>query len=315
LVVNADWGFHNSQLALSAQILVDDHSYHVQMVYPSLFPLNPPSVRPIGSTELWSNHQYGAGGDLCLEWGPDNWQETVTGADLLRSTYRLLSTERPHETASQQASVVASRHFLTPGQQLRGKILRFLVHSVTQTHLAALRKKPYWFTSFNVNVSRPSLVVYIDSLSISKKVQWQNPLFPKDLKESTHQLKGVHYRTNLSQAEIRSLDTSNLLDRLEQEGFDLTPANDISTRFVLLGDKDHGLHLYSCMDKNNWIAYETIVLQEIDPSERVGAAVAELHETRIGIVGLGSAGSKIATSLARTGIRHFLVYDYDLFLR
>jgi ubiquitin-protein ligase len=93
----ADWVIVDSQLCVNADIVINNKTYSVQMTYPSLFPLVPPSVKPLDIDRRWSYHQYGAGGDLCLEWGPDNWQETVTGADLLRSTYKLLEIDRPLE--------------------------------------------------------------------------------------------------------------------------------------------------------------------------------------------------------------------------
>jgi tRNA A37 threonylcarbamoyladenosine dehydratase len=39
-----------------------------------------------------------------------------------------------------------------------------------------------------------------------------------------------------------------------------------------------------------------------------------LKEAAIGIVGLGSAGSKIAVSLARMGVRNFYLVDHDILL-
>lgn len=313
-LVDVVWGFHNSQLSLTAQIFVADHSYNVQMVYPSMFPLSPPSVRPIGSDQHWSGHQYGVGGDLCLEWGPDNWQDSITGADMLRSANKLLNIERPYETGSQLASEAPSRHLLTLGQELRSKALRFLVHSDTKNYITKLRKKPFWVLDFNLNTSRESFVVFIRSMAISKKNTWHNPLFPKELEQSTYPHKGIHYRTSLPKAEIESRDTSGLMEKLGKEGLDLEPIKDANIRYVLLSDNEHYLHLYSCLNKEKWTAYETINLPETDLTERVGTAVEKYREALIGIVGLGSAGSKIAISLARSGIRNFFLCDHDVLL-
>ncbi|AII57429.1 thiamine biosynthesis protein ThiF [Dehalococcoides mccartyi CG1] len=46
---------------------------------------------------------------------------------------------------------------------------------------------------------------------------------------------------------------------------------------------------------------------------RVGSISKNLDNSRVGIVGLGSAGSKIAVSLARSGVRNLLLVDIDLF--
>ena len=83
----------------------------------------------------WSGHQYGAGGTLCLEWREDNWQSGVTGADLLRSAYKLLSTER-HPV---QPGRVPSAHRLTEGQELRSSgTYRLVLTSGALSSFAAL---------------------------------------------------------------------------------------------------------------------------------------------------------------------------------
>src|ERR1035441_5855542 len=79
----------------------------ISLRYPSHFPHSPPLVLPRGSTERWSEHQYGPGGELCLEYGPDNWHPDITGAEMIISAHRLLQGERP--TADESATV-ASRH-------------------------------------------------------------------------------------------------------------------------------------------------------------------------------------------------------------
>lgn len=49
-------------------------------------------------------------------------------------------------------------------------------------------------------------------------------------------------------------------------------------------------------------------------ADRLPADHAELKQSRVGIVGLGSIGSKVALSLARSGVRRFLLVDDDLLL-
>ena len=39
-----------------------------------------------------------------------------------------------------------------------------------------------------------------------------------------------------------------------------------------------------------------------------------LHTKKVGVVGLGSAGSKISVSLERTGVKEFVLIDHDIFL-
>ena len=51
-----------------------------------------------------------------------------------------------------------------------------------------------------------------------------------------------------------------------------------------------------------------------ETAPRLPAEYAGLAPVRVGIVGLGSLGSKIAVSLARSGLRRFLLVDDDVLL-
>src|SRR5713101_2671273 len=79
------WTLAGSDLCVEADIEVHGNIYPVQMRYPRFFPTSPPTVTPREASERWSEHQYGADGELCLEWGADNWHPEITGADMLRS--------------------------------------------------------------------------------------------------------------------------------------------------------------------------------------------------------------------------------------
>ena len=71
-----DWRIHNEEtLYLVVDIQAHGHRYEVAMFYPTNFPANPPAVIPRKANQRLSTHQYGYGGELCLEWGPDNWHE------------------------------------------------------------------------------------------------------------------------------------------------------------------------------------------------------------------------------------------------
>ena len=90
------------KLIIDIEIQVGDRTYPAMLRYPSTFPHSPPSVLP-RSPARWSGHQYGQG-ELCLEWGPDTWQPTLTGADMVRSAYKLLVTEAPNSDELVQAA-------------------------------------------------------------------------------------------------------------------------------------------------------------------------------------------------------------------
>src|SRR5882672_1887035 len=110
-------------LTVEVEVELDIHGiiYSARLTYPDLFPETPAYIRPCDPTHSWSGHQY-CSGVLCLEWRADNWDSRVMGADLVRSAYKLLSTEHnPLEPAE-----VPSVHELTPGQEVRGSEHRFV---------------------------------------------------------------------------------------------------------------------------------------------------------------------------------------------
>lgn len=67
----------------------------------------------------------------------------------------------------------------------------------------------------------------------------------------------------------------------------------------------------NCRLTANLIRYRTI-LQPVETERRSGDEYADLDSKRVGIVGLGSLGSKIAASLARTGVGQFVLVDGDI---
>jgi hypothetical protein len=83
------------RLIWDAEIHAGGRTFPISLRYPSHFPHSPPVVLPRGDQTRWSAHQYGPGGELCLEYGPDNWHPDITGADMVASAHRLLDGERP----------------------------------------------------------------------------------------------------------------------------------------------------------------------------------------------------------------------------
>ena len=108
--------------------------YPFTLEYPAFFPATPPLVIPRDGRRL-SDHQYGDGGELCLEYRSDNWDPSVTGAMMIMSTYRLLAGERP---ARDERAGVPSAHEVSLGQRLRGRSCRFLLISSLSAYAADL---------------------------------------------------------------------------------------------------------------------------------------------------------------------------------
>jgi len=311
-LAKTEWGIIDSQLSLNADIRAHGHIYSIRMTYPAHFPLSPPSVRPSGDDQRWSQHQYGTGGDLCLEWGPDNWLESVTGADMIRSTHRLLDIEDPMREDSVSLPPAPSRHTLMLGQEMRGSPLRFIVQSSTAAFFKTLAATG--FANFHLLISRESATVFVKSLQLIDSEEWLNVLLPEELEKTTFQCKGVILKTALTEQDLSALDTVELRKALEREGHDLTRIEPAEIRYLLIIDLNGGAHLFSCLDSAKLYAYQTLNVSDVNLGSRLGPDLATINSKRVGIIGLGSAGSKIGTSLARAGVRDFLLIDYDIFL-
>jgi hypothetical protein len=121
-LVGLEWTFCGNKLCANVVVKAHNHDYELRLIYPTLFPQVPPIVFPLNASARWSEHQYGgADGPLCLEWGADNWQPEVTGAQILESAYKLLEIENPlgEQTTAPDETAIAriapSRHALNPG--------------------------------------------------------------------------------------------------------------------------------------------------------------------------------------------------------
>src|SRR5690606_15498447 len=112
----------NGSVIVDLDMTVHGRVFAGQMTYPDTFPDSPPYICPRDKTERWTDHQYGAGGSLCLQWRADNWHPDVSGADMVRSARELLSTEQHPDLPI----VVPSAQRLTAGQELRGAARRFV---------------------------------------------------------------------------------------------------------------------------------------------------------------------------------------------
>lgn len=320
------WGFDSgARIKVEVDIIINDIFYEVELIYPHLFPDTPAFIRPrISTTPIrWSEHQYGPGGTLCLEWGPDNWSSEVTGAMLLRSAYKLLTAE---VVAGAPLTPIPSRHRTTFGQTLRGANCRVVV---TDKLRDCLNQLPY--ESHHNLVTHNLMHGVADVFFVSAvKSPESEPVHITDVPSgvTTNFLlfapKGIGWVFKSTRftgnEEINNLDT--LFAILRNAGFEefaLPPTGDDSTTraeyvFLLQGanNQTRAYWYYSSTGDS----FRECALIGLSPSEgqRAPAEHVGLPEKKIGIVGLGSVGSKVAVSLARSGVRKFVLIDDDILL-
>lgn len=316
--------------AMCVDAVIEAHGveYTVRVAYPDLFPDAPIIVRPLNQTERLSTHQYGGpDGALCLEWGPDNWHSGVTAAQMLESTYRLLDAENPQgDHAEAPPRAVPSRHRLTIGQEVRGTWVRWLANGGLLTTLADYSSRsnagPFQFSARNLGKSWAALIHEIGEWSGST---WEDPSIPTDLPGATKDCwyPGAWIKTTSPAPEILEATSLGQLEGLllESGGPELLkrdrsspiPGFDQSVRGLLIGDNSGVWHFFVNV-KDDSLSWAAPIVDSPTAPRTPTDLRARLAGAKLAIIGLGSVGSKVATSLVRSGAKQLYLVDHDVLL-
>jgi hypothetical protein len=306
-LVNAPWRMENESFALcvDADLQVGENLRPVTIKYPPTFPFAPPSITPRGTTERWSPHQYGEGGELCLEHRPDNWISHVTGAEMLQSVYRLLSSEDGTATGGTPI-VVPSAHLHTLGQSLRNKTYRFVV-TASMIELAAHHAKVLP-AEFYMSFTEKSLAVGLTRILDLEGSEWKNPELPNGVTcFSLHKGFIAQFKEGAGSATLEAAikEGAKAIRALFVDE-NVFPFDDSETIVILVDSKIKVFRLYV----DNVVLECGVILP--NPANRLLDLNARLNAKKVGIIGAGSLGSKVAISLARAGVKKFLLLDDDV---
>lgn len=301
-------------MCVDADIGIAERTYAVTMRYPYHFPSTPPSVLPRGEIdEWWSSHQYGAGGELCLEYGPDNWHPTLTGADMLESAWRLLSAEAP--TAGLVREEISSRHETSTGQYLRSRHHRLVT---TWPLFAQLSTIPIGTAvrGTAVNLWQDGRVVMtIKTMGTIDGPEWSDPSIPhRQLVDHGYEQPGLIVRLPDDATPPDAAEMPSLVEALTPSvDLNAIPAEALGDlRWILFWDGQRPVLTWRKPASAEVVRFAPMFPTELFPS-RLDAAYGALRSVRVGIVGCGSVGSKVAVSLARSGIGQFVLVDDDVF--
>jgi molybdopterin/thiamine biosynthesis adenylyltransferase len=299
---------------------IHGNSYAATLTYPDLFPETPAYIWPRDASQQWSYHQYGAGGSLCLEWRADNWDSRVTGADLVRSAHTLLAIERHPD----QPARVPSAHRVTLGQTMRSSQHRFVCTAGGLAAFASLPVSVQRQLRTKTLLHRSATVGFVSQIEMAdgsmqdvgdlpSGIVAHLPLFawPGD---------GQILRSDAFDLQVTIASVEDLLNMIQRAGFlqqTVLVQEPGSTKYqdrlvLLLGTEPRSIRAFGIEAGAQPALHEYRVILPEAPSQRLPIEHARLAEIRIGIVGLGSIGSKVAVSLARSGARKFLLVDDDL---
>jgi hypothetical protein len=310
--LDADW-FQNPvwsvdgqlRLTLSFEIDIQRGRYALRLIYHNTFPASPPSIVPADGETRLSDHQYGGGGDLCLEIRNDNWSPNVTGAMMIESARRLLIIETPGEDGT--AVHAPSAHEFPATLSLRSSAIRFYVGPLARLLLADDEIDGLEIEIGIDYYSGQTFMAHVLSVSSGEEGS-KRYLTPEALRKTCVVKKGVAFETDASTKTLDKIETLTALK--DCLGDQLTLKEDTHWAVILRGSEG-ALTLFCHFANNDDLMRFKTVLAPFD-GDRSGLPVSDLRERKVGIVGLGSLGSKIAVSLARSGVRRFELVDGDI---
>jgi molybdopterin/thiamine biosynthesis adenylyltransferase len=304
-LVDGHWLLRGSHLCYDADIMIGDTAYPITLRYPATFPVTPPFVLPRGEHSRWSEHQYGAGGELCLEHGADNWHSNLTGADLLLSARRLLSAE--HGGDDNLRREVLSRHKVTEGQRLRFRWLRW-VQTAPLLEMLAVAKEG-GDLSVRLVFAENTVVATVSKITGHDGTEWSDPSVP-DVRKPTQWLLSKGFL--LPGTGLKISDWDSLLAAITAAGLDANRLLTGEVDVVVTVDEAGPIMLWAWHKDKSVCPFEAVPPQAGD-ARRLPSQYEQLSHCRVAIVGAGSLGSKVAASLARSGILDFLLVDDDIF--
>lgn len=307
------WHALNIQsMCVEFDVTVSEEVFSFQMRYPSVFPDAPPMIYPENKERI-SSHQYSNIGELCLEYRPDNWRPELTGADMVISCHKLLQEEN---TGSNQTEIAHSAHAPSLGRDLRTKSCRFLITNADIAFVNKLKshipETIYLRERSSDCGNGPSYISSISHIGEKGSVIWTSNLTTPsgDLEYS-----GVVIRFP-NERDIEFIDLDTLKDLLKRNDLDylIKSLLDVSkTTKLLIGDGNSWflLWIFTVKNERKVLPYKTVLVPSAQ--KRLVDELSVLSEKRVGIVGCGSVGSKIAASLCRSGVGKFILIDEDIF--
>lgn len=309
----------DGNLCLDAIVRAHAHEYELSVSFPSLYPDAPSVVRTRNMGSRLSSHQYGgANGTLCLEWGPDNWHRDLTAVQMLESAHRLLEIENPlgHEQPN-LAAVAPSRHELTMGQKVRSQWARwYLSHGLKDT-LSVQLPSATGVVKFSLCKRGENWTVLIHEVSLPDAQNWKDSGIPTALPgaEAQELDAGVWVKTDIDAKAFASLTQLTELQTLLGDDERIAPLINFEGKLagLLIVDRIGEPQFFIVFPSGKLALCSNVESERILNVKR-SPEFPDLAGRKIGIVGIGSAGSKIATSLARMGVRDFFLVDHDILL-
>lgn len=294
-----EWKIHKGRLSALGVIVAHGTEYPVRLIYPDLFPQVPPWVEPQDNTVKWSRHQYGKGGELCLELRPDNWNPLATGADMLRSAFNLLDGENP--LGDDKQADVPSAHNITATQSYTWGKNPVLIGLGCAMRLLEGKAEEIRALRWSADEDTYPMLVF-------DKIDRASPQHPPSFDLGTLRFELPVWVAHMEAPDPLPSDKASLASAL---GIELDPENADGAVVAITVGKDK-LTPFHVMDAEPDSVFERkwVVLPEQE-GKRSGRKPG-IETKKVAVVGLGSVGSKVAESILRSGVRRFVLVDGDV---
>jgi hypothetical protein len=275
-----------------------------RLEYPFIYPYGPPRLVPREAGQRWSMHQWGTG-ELCLQIRADTWVKSLDGADVLRSARLLLDTEGTVDEAGRSLAVAAEHRF-TDGQLLRWQFARIVL---SEELLAEVKRRGPGVRVLDLRST------FFESSCVSLGVgvsgsdehdRWVDQTIPASVGQD---LRGIGRIANVERDDacFQALTSTEMTCAERWAAFSSIPFDDFGIIVGLL----EGQVLAKFLGADN--KTQDIIMVLMDSQQRVPTRNAPLAQKRVAILGCGSMGSKVAVSLARSGVANFFLVDSDVF--
>lgn len=293
-----------TQLAFDFDLEVGERTIPLTLVYPDFFPDAAPSILP-RNRELLSGHQYGPSGELCLEHRPDNWTPDVTGAMMIESAYRLLSSE------DETGRPAPANHQTTRAQRMRYSAFRFLFSRDTLTGLGSLAEGEVAEGQMQEQDVAGTYVAQLARIGTADAPLWSET---KKRGGDVRSFPAVVVRVSAcGGGALKDFDELKaLLWTHGHSGLatNLTNGSDLVVIVLFDGQRIHVSMVFGELGARKLISYDA-VFAEAD-GVRLAPEYERLKASKVAIIGCGSVGSKVAVQLARSGVGSFLLVDGDV---
>ena len=272
-----------------------------QLVYPFVYPFCPLQVMPRAKGERWSTHQWPSG-ELCLEMRADNWHVDFNGADMLLSARKLLGTEAQVDSAGNARRVPAIHQF-TQAQLLNLKGVRLVISDALIAEVIRRGGEVHGLDLKAIDHAGCVVFFAVGLVGSAEHGAWVDVGIPLRLRAKADRIARITVMQKDDARHLAMVDKS------------LSPG-EVWAQFSPIAYSGYGI-VVGLLDGQvlaKWLgdkAYD-IAKVPMDNQQRAPGRNKAIADKRVAIVGCGSMGSKVAASLARSGVTDFYLVDGDV---